>query len=114
MADVFNKTPNEYVDLNDLFPVLNERVGLTWQQFQALVENINYVKNNSGGGGSEGAVFSVNGKTGTVVLTSVDVNSVAEDTNIKRTEYQKNIKILPQFDSIDNPFIVIDVTMRII
>ena len=29
MADVFNKEPVEFVDLNELFPVLNSAVGLT-------------------------------------------------------------------------------------
>lgn len=45
MADVFNKTPTDFVDLNELFPVLNEAVGLTYEQFRILVENTFWLKN---------------------------------------------------------------------
>jgi len=42
---VFNETPEEFYDLNELFPVLNSRVGLTYVQFQKLVENTIWLKN---------------------------------------------------------------------
>ena len=45
MADVFNKEPVEFVDLNELFPVLNSAVGLTYEQFRVLVENTFWLKN---------------------------------------------------------------------
>jgi hypothetical protein len=44
----FNNNPTEFVDFNDLFPVLNEKVGLTYEQWRKAVENINFVKNNLG------------------------------------------------------------------
>lgn len=47
MADVFNKNPSEYVDMNEFFPILNDKVGLTYEQWRKLVENVNYIKNNS-------------------------------------------------------------------
>lgn len=45
MADVFNKEPVEFIDLNELFPVLNSAVGLTYEQFRILVENTFWLKN---------------------------------------------------------------------
>ena len=42
---VFNETPEEFYDLNELFPVLNSAVGLTYVQFQKLVENTIWLKN---------------------------------------------------------------------
>ena len=43
MADVFNKEPISFIDQNEQFPVLNEKVGLTYQQFKTLIENTNYL-----------------------------------------------------------------------
>lgn len=48
MANVFDKEPISFVDQNEQFPVLNEQVGLTYQQFKTLVENTNYLYNNMG------------------------------------------------------------------
>ena len=48
MADVFNKNPNAYIDLNNLFPVLNDKVGLTSVQWQKAIENANYLYNHLG------------------------------------------------------------------
>lgn len=48
MADVFNKEPISFIDQNEQFPVLNEKVGLTYQQFKTLIENTNYLYNNLG------------------------------------------------------------------
>jgi hypothetical protein len=45
---VFNETPDTFVDLNDLFPVLNEQVGLSVEQFRTLVENTIYLFNRKG------------------------------------------------------------------
>lgn len=44
MADRFEKNPTIYVDMNDLFPVINERVGLNYEQVRAMIENSNYLK----------------------------------------------------------------------
>ena len=44
----FNNNPTEFVDFNDLFPVLNEKVGLTYEQWRKAIENINFVKANLG------------------------------------------------------------------
>ena len=48
MADVFNTEPIIFVDQNEQFPVLDDKVGLTYQQFKTLVENTNYLYNNLG------------------------------------------------------------------
>lgn len=45
MADVFNKNPSDFIDMNDLFPVLNDKVGLTYEQWRIAMENIIYVYN---------------------------------------------------------------------
>lgn len=57
MADVFNREPISFADQNEQFPVLDDKVGLTYQQFKTLVENTNYLYNNLG-------------------LSSIDVGSV--------------------------------------
>lgn len=76
MADVFNKNPSSFVDMNELFPVLNERTGLTSEQFKKVVENLIYVYNNLASGGSGGS------SGGGVVFTpSVDVNGNLSWTN---------------------------------
>lgn len=36
----FNPTPASFVDLNNIFPTLNEKVGLSAEQFRVVVENI--------------------------------------------------------------------------
>lgn len=48
MADVFNKNPSVYVDMNDLFPVLDDKVGLTDEQWRKAIENANYLYNHLG------------------------------------------------------------------
>lgn len=48
MANVFNNNPNVYIDMNTLFPVLNEKVGLTATQWQKVVENANFLYNHLG------------------------------------------------------------------
>ena len=76
MADVFNKNPSSFVDMNELFPVLNERTGLTSEQFKKVVENLIYVYNNLASGGGSGS------SGGGVVFTpSVDVNGNLSWTN---------------------------------
>ena len=47
MADRFEKNPTIYVDMNNFFPVLNERVGLNYEQVRKIVENSNFLKNYS-------------------------------------------------------------------
>lgn len=44
----FNNNPSVFVDLNNLFPILNEKVGLSAEQFQKLVENTNFLYNHLG------------------------------------------------------------------
>lgn len=46
MADI-NNNPKTYIDMNELFPVLNKNVGLNHQQLRTIMENSNYLKNNS-------------------------------------------------------------------
>ena len=117
MADVFDKNPTEYFDMNELFPVLNSKVGFNYEQLKKLVENSNFLKNNLGASdvrvgkvsinfvasGQEnveissrkliinnefviyldfslnlpsGAVSSVNGQTGEVVLTTETLGAI--------------------------------------
>ena len=76
MADVFNKNPSSFVDMNELFPVLNERTGLTSEQFKKVVENLIYVYNNLASGGSGGSSGG-----GVVFIPSVDVNGNLSWTN---------------------------------
>lgn len=80
MADVFNKNPDEYVDLNELFPKLDDSVGFHYEQLRKIVENINYLKNKQGS--SVSGVSSINGKTGAVVLTAEDVNAAAKVSRV--------------------------------
>lgn len=76
MADVFDKNPSSFVDMNELFPVLNERTGLTSEQFKKVVENLIYVYNNLASGGSGGS-----SSGGVVFIPSVDVNGNLSWTN---------------------------------
>lgn len=48
MADVFNRNPVDFVEMNDLFPVLNDKIGLTSTQWQKAIENTYYLKNHLG------------------------------------------------------------------
>lgn len=48
MADVFNQNPDSFVNMNDLFPVLNDKVGLTSNQWKKAIENAFYLYNNLG------------------------------------------------------------------
>ena len=48
MADVFNKDPIAFVDQNEQFPILDETIGLTYEQWRTLVENTNFLYNNLG------------------------------------------------------------------
>ena len=85
MADVFDKEPSEYVDMNELFPVLNEKVGLSYEQWRKLVENVNYVKNNST---SKGVVDLSYSK-----IANQKVNGVNTDAWIKEQNTEQPIKI---------------------
>lgn len=76
MADVFNKNPSSFVDMNELFPVLNERTGLTSEQFKKVVENLIYVYNNLASGGGSGS-----SSGGVVFIPSVDANGNLSWTN---------------------------------
>lgn len=48
MANVFNNNPSVFVDMNTLFPVLNDKVGLTSDQWKKAMENANYLYNHLG------------------------------------------------------------------
>lgn len=41
-----NTNPTIYRDMNELFPVLNSKVGLSHEQIKVMIENSNYLKNN--------------------------------------------------------------------
>lgn len=55
MEEIFNQTPLQFVDLNTLFDALNEKTGLSAEQFKALVENTYWLKNNLGTGSGSGS-----------------------------------------------------------
>lgn len=48
METVFNNNPSAFVDMNTLFPVLNDKVGLTSDQWKKAMENANYLYNHLG------------------------------------------------------------------
>lgn len=77
MADVFNKNPTDFIDMNNLFPVLNDKVGLTYEQWRIAMENINYVYNKTKNG--TGGSMDTTGLEKTVNKTNViDENSTEE------------------------------------
>lgn len=85
MADVFNKNPSSFVDMNELFPVLNERTGLTSEQFKKVVENLIYVYNNlasgGGSGGSGGTLIYVGGSQVSSVSFTSDPQTQIDNIN---------------------------------
>lgn len=70
MEEIFNQTPLQFVDLNTLFDALNEKTGLSAEQFKALVENTYWLKNNLGTGGGSG------GGTVDSIMSDVSTNAV--------------------------------------
>ncbi len=72
MADVFNKEPVEFVDLNELFPVLNSAVGLTYEQFRILVENTFWLKNQEEIGVVKAFIVSGSSQFGSLWLSETD------------------------------------------
>ena len=72
MADVFNKEPVEFVDLNELFPVLNSAVGLTYEQFRVLVENTFWLKNQEEIGVVKAFIVSGSSQFGSLWLSETD------------------------------------------
>jgi hypothetical protein len=48
MSDVFNTSPSAFVDMNNLFAVLNDKVGLTSTQWQKAIENTFFLYNHLG------------------------------------------------------------------
>lgn len=72
MADVFNKEPVEFVDLNELFPVLNSAVGLTYEQFRILVENTFWLKNQEEIGVVKAFIVSGSSEFGALWLSETD------------------------------------------
>ena len=107
MADVFNTEPISFVDQNEQFPVLDDKVGLTYQQFKTLVENTNYLYNNLG-------------------LSSIEVNSVTtrfpspgsfSDVIIDQNTIYVDGKPIDQLDfefSIPTPMISASLTTEIV
>lgn len=77
MADVFNRNPVDFVELNDLFPVLNDKVGLTSTQWQKAVENTYYLYNHLGladvNVGSVETIFTEPGNLADVVVSHREV-----------------------------------------
>lgn len=43
MAEIFRRNPDAYVDMNDLFSELSDKVGLTSEQWRKAIENANYL-----------------------------------------------------------------------
>ena len=77
MADVFNRNPVDFVEMNDLFPVLNDKVGLTSTQWQKAIENTYYLRNHLGladvSVGTVNTVFTEPGVLADVELTHREV-----------------------------------------
>lgn len=73
MADRFNLSPSEFINMNDLFPVLNDKVGLTYEQWRKAIENINYVYQHLG-------VSEVRGDKAQVIYTEVGTEPKVEIT----------------------------------
>lgn len=73
MGTVFNNNPGAFIDMNTLFPVLNDKVGLTSDQWKKAMENANYLYNHLGLAdvevGSVSTVFNEPGKLADVVVT---------------------------------------------
>lgn len=74
MEEIFNQTPLQFVDLNTLFDALNEKTGLSAEQFKALVENTYWLKNNLGTGGGSGG--GTGGGTVDSIMSDVSTNAV--------------------------------------
>lgn len=94
MADVFNKNPSAFVNMNDLFPVLNDKVGLTSTQWQKAIENANYLYNHLGladvGIGRVETVFTQPGTLSDVVVSHREVT-----IDDKTTDYFDFIFYIP-------------------
>lgn len=72
MADVFNQSPVEFVNLNELFPVLNSAVGITYEQFRVLVENTFWLKNQEEIGVIKAYIVSGSSQFGALWLSDTD------------------------------------------
>ena len=77
MADVFNRNPVDFVEMNDLFTVLNDKVGLTSTQWQKAIENTYYLRNHLGladvNVGSVETIFTEPGKLADVIVSHREV-----------------------------------------
>lgn len=86
MADVFNKNPSAFVNMNDLFPVLNDKIGLTSTQWQKAIENTYYLYNHLGladvNVGSVETIFTTPG-----TLANVEVSHREIDVDGKTIDY---------------------------
>lgn len=94
MAEVFNQNPSAFVDMNDLFTVLNDKVGLTSTQWQKAIENTNYLYNHLGlADVSVGTVETVF----TEPATFADVNVTHREVTVgdKTTDYFDYVFYIP-------------------
>ena len=87
MAEVFNLNPSEFINMNDLFPVLNDKVGLTYEQWRKAIENINYVYQHLG-------VSDVYGGNVQIITTAVGTEAQVEITPRKVVVDGKSIVYL--------------------
>lgn len=90
----FNTDPNNFVDLNDYFSEINDKVGLSSEQFKLLVENTYYLLNHLGLADVEvGTITTQYGEPGTLadVLVTHREETVAGHT----TDYFDYVFTIP-------------------
>lgn len=86
MAEIFRRNPDAYVDMNDLFSELSDKVGLTSEQWRKAIENANYLYQHLGLADVEiGRVSTV--FTEPATLSDVQVEHREVTVNDKTTDY---------------------------
>lgn len=84
----FNNNPSAFVDLNNYFPVLNEKVGLSDEQFRLLVENTYYLLNHLGLADVDvGTITTKYGAPGSLANVSVTHREAIDPDTEKLTDY---------------------------
>lgn len=84
----FNDNPAGFVNLNELFPVLNDKVGLSSEQFKKLVENTNFLYNHLGLADVEvGTIETIYAPPGTPFDVAVTHREVEDPTTGKTIDY---------------------------
>ena len=92
----FNNNPSNYVDLNNYFPVLNDKVGLSSEQFKLLVENTNYLLNHLGLADVEvGTITTQYGSPGTLANVVVTHRDVTDPDTGHTTDYFDYVFTIP-------------------